>query len=131
MVLFGVSPMVAAHLSTALRLYREQLRRDHIATPAELHELERFFAERASPAQPGAHSGSRVDRSASIPQPRRMNAHTHSYHEAATWLGVSHSTVKRLVAADRLSTVQVGGRKRIHVEDLEHYLNDQRSTTAC
>lgn len=131
LALVDVSPPAAAHLSIALRRYREQLRRDGMAPPVELRALERFFAERASSSAVGVHSGSALDGFAVFVNSQDVIPRTHSYEQAAGLLGCSRSTVKRLIAAGRLPTVEVGRRRRVHTADLEQYLDEQRSAIRC
>jgi excisionase family DNA binding protein len=47
-----------------------------------------------------------------------------SLSEAADWLGVSLSTLKRLIAKGRLRAVRIGARRKIAASELAAYVGD-------
>lgn len=49
---------------------------------------------------------------------------------AATHLGVSPSTVRRMIAAGDLPAVRIGGRVVVRFEDLDGYLADRAAASA-
>lgn len=52
-----------------------------------------------------------------------------TYDEAGRLLGVSESTVRRLVKAERLRAVAVGRARRIHRGDVDSFAETLRRTT--
>lgn len=50
-----------------------------------------------------------------------------SFHEVAERLRTSERTVRRLAAAGELPTVEVGGKRRVHHEDLIAYADALRN----
>lgn len=53
-----------------------------------------------------------------------------TYSKAAETLAVSKRTIERLVAEGELPVVRIGGARRITVDDVEAFIERQRTTAA-
>lgn len=104
------------HLVAALEGYLAALKRNGVSPPPDLRDL--VNALRVS----GGQSGSRNAVGEDLGDVGVMQALAFSYRVAADRLGVSESTVKRLVKAGELPVVDVLGSRRIRSADLDAYL---------
>lgn len=115
----AVSPgAVAAYVAIALENFFEALRRDDKPVPREVADLARLFKAWARPG------GAAVV--APWPEPERQRLLT--YKQVGHLLGdVSEKTVQRLVRDGGLRAVWINSRPRVHVDDLDAYLDALRA----
>lgn len=121
MLLVEVSSDVAAHLAVAVKMYRDHRRRDYQPVPGELAELQQRWTDAARGGQAGTES-----------TPIEAPAHDQgrlllTYEETARVLSVSKKTIGRLARAGDLPVVEVGGCPRIHRDDVEAYVEENRT----
>ena len=111
------------HLVAAVEGYQAALRRNGIAPLPDLREL--VNALRVSECQ----SGSRITDSG-VPEDAETMQQTLalSYRDSADRLGVSESTVKRLVKSGDLPVVNIAGVRRIRADDLYTFLESLATT---
>ena len=105
-------------LIRAIGCLEVELRRDGCRLPSAL-------AEFRSTALAGVREGQDVSTwtpPEALAQSPGMGPLTLSYDRAADRLGVSRSTVQRLVRSGALPVVDVGGAPRLRVADLEEYV---------
>lgn len=126
LLVLDVSAEAAAHAAVALRWYRRRAATD---TPPELQELEVMLAERSTGVC-GGQAGSSLDDVSRALETQVVKPTTLSYADAGRWLGVSGSSVKRLVRSGELSPVHIGGSVRLAVDDLQAFLDQQRRKAA-
>jgi excisionase family DNA binding protein len=112
---------LARHVAAALGLHCRTLAGNGVRVPQELIDL-LGACQRVS----AGHSGSPLDPGADVldgglmQQPRAVD-----YTEAGRLLGVSLSSVKRLVRDGALPVVNIGGRApRVRVADIDAFLAD-------
>lgn len=121
MLLLDVRSHVAAHLAVAVKMHRDRMRRDDQPVPGELAELQQRWTETARGGQAGTESA-----------PIEVPAHDQgrlllTYEETARVLSVSRKTIYRLTGAGDLPVVKVGGLMRIHRDDVEAYVEQNRT----
>lgn len=114
LVFVDVSDELAGHLAYALRRYLKYARSVGMPVPDEVRQLEQRFTLSAnrSHKEPDARSGGKGVHDG------HMDALTVTYADAAQALRVSRRTINRLVADGTLVPAQIGGSKRIPVEQL-------------
>lgn len=114
----AMSAEVAGHLCIALQQHVKWGQTSGLALPAELAELEKALADRASRGQHGSPLSDlwQVRQTSTVP-PQLV-----SYADAARILGVGQSTVKRLVRAGDLTAVHILGSARLQVAEIELYI---------
>jgi excisionase family DNA binding protein len=110
-----------AHLGVAVSAHLRQLRRDGVRPPAELAAL--ADALLASSVVPGGPERSELELAAGGGESERAHRLAVSVAEAAGWVGVSISTIRRLVSSGELPTVRIGRSVRIHVREFERYVS--------
>jgi excisionase family DNA binding protein len=121
-LILDLPPSATAHLVVAISEYRRRLRRDHITEPPELAVLAGSLLSRVSEGQAGSLLAERLPDRESAGVPRRLV----NYGEAAEMLACSASTIKRLIAAEELTPVRIGGTPRLAIADLDALI--ERST---
>jgi excisionase family DNA binding protein len=123
-VIVVVDGPLRRHLVAALEGYREALRRNGIAPPPDLRRL--VDALRVSGGQSGPRNAD-LDDSADAGSMQQLAL---TYRDSADRLGVSESTVKRLVRDGQLPAVDILGARRIRSKDLDAYLEELGSEQA-
>lgn len=124
-LIVDVTPALAGHLATAIRVHREWAARTGLQMPAGLLELESFLASRAMRGQ----RGTPVDDLWEVRDGGHVSPRLLTYDETARTLSCSERTVKRLVASGELHAVRLGeGAVRIRVIDVDTYVADLAST---
>lgn len=124
-LLLDVTPALAGHIATAIRVHREWAVRAGLQVPAGLLEVESHLASRAMRGQTGTPLDSLWEvRDGHLVTPRLL-----TYEDTARALSCSVRTVKRLVAAGELRAVRVGGGARIRVSDVDAYVAALSPTT--
>ncbi len=118
LLLVTLTAEVAGHVCIALQQHRKWARTACLAVPDELDELERALAIRARRGQ----EGTPLEDLWSVRHAQTMSPRLLDYAAAATVLGVSERTVKRLVAAGALTPVRVLGAARLRVDQVDDYL---------
>ena len=115
------SAELVAFLILAVRERRELLRRNGVTAPAGVAELLHQLSLSVSEGQAGSPDA--------IPPPSEQIASVTpravTYQTAAAMLGVSLSTVKRMVRAGDLEPVSIAGMVRVLVTDIDDYLAAQ------
>lgn len=108
MLILDLSPPVRAHLAVAIRSHARQLRRDGGSAPPELDQLAAALLGQQPPARDDL---SLLDIGA-----------------VAGRLGVSPSTVKRLIASGELASVLVRRRRLVRASDVDRFTMGQQSS---
>jgi excisionase family DNA binding protein len=121
-VLLVVDDTTVRHLAAAVAAHRRRLRLDGVPVPAALTELMAAFQVRS-----GQDGSAFADLDGANDTPDM--ALTLDYREAAELLGVSESTVKRLVTDRKLPAVSIGRSKRIRAEDARRFVSELPTTT--
>jgi excisionase family DNA binding protein len=128
-VLFGMDEWTAAHLVVAIRGHREQMARSYQPVPDQLRQIEDWCSAWVRKGQEGSSldGGGDVAEAAPMTEPLLL-----TLDRTAELLGVSVSTVKRLVAGDdpELVSVVIGNSRRVHRDDLDAYLAGKREAAA-
>ena len=110
---------LARHVAAALRAHCRSLTTNGVRVPRALVELASACASEVSEGQ----RGSRLDPENAVLDGGLMYPRAVDYAEAGRLLGVSLSSVKRLVRDGALPVVHIGGRvPRVRVADLDAYL---------
>ncbi|MDX6622016.1 MAG: Helix-turn-helix domain [Gaiellales bacterium] len=122
-VLVELDGPLAGHLAAALALWRHQLRRDQVPTPAGFDDL-LALATRCAQPRPATPS---VDDLARLADARPV-ALMITKAAAAEALSVSPRTVDRLITDGRLAAVKVGTATRVRVGDLERFAGALEAT---
>jgi excisionase family DNA binding protein len=131
--LLDVSPALAGHIATAIRVHREWAAGAGLQLPEGLVEVESHLASRAMRGQ----RGTPVDDLWEVRDGQLVSPRLLSYEDTGRALSCSVRTVKRLVAAGDLPAVRLGeGSIRIRVSDVDAYVAGLSSTnptgaTAC
>jgi len=114
-----VSELAAArHLATALGAHRVRVERDGGAVPDAVLLLEHLARFRVTQGQDGsAFGGSDAGADDRVVTQRLL-----TFRQAGDALACSESTVKRLVAAQELTAVKIGGAVRVRIADLDEYV---------
>lgn len=124
-LIFDVTPALAGHLATAIRVHREWAARTGLQLPSGLLELESHLASRAMRGQ----RGTPVDDLWEVRDGGQVSPRLLTYDETARSLSCSERTVKRLVASGELCAVRLGeGAARIRVTDVDAYVTNLAST---
>lgn len=114
---------VAAHLALALETYGRLLRDAGREPPVGLVEAARQIRFQVTGVQGGSFADALTAAVDSVSMDERVLL---PYDEAAHRLGVSKSTVKRLVADGKIKSVKVASASRIHRDDLDAYADGLR-----
>lgn len=113
----------AGHLVLALEMYARLCRDAGRPVPAGMEAMARDLRFQVT----GGQGGSFVDALESAVDAVSMDLTLLlSYPDAGARIGVSDSTIKRLVKAGELRSVKVGSAPRIHIADLEEYADRLR-----
>jgi excisionase family DNA binding protein len=122
-VIVVVDGPLRQHVVAALSGHLEALQRNGITPPLELRDLVN--------ALHGVSGGQGGSRNAKVDDPVDVGLMQQqlalSYRTAADRLGVSESTIKRLVRDGRLPVVDILGSRRIRSADLDAYLKSLRT----
>ncbi len=110
------------HLAVALAEHRRRLRRDHLVMPDSLEQL---AATLGLPA--AASSGQQRQDFDEVVRSGDADGVLLDTATTARALGVSERTVRRLIAERAIPSMTVGRARRIHRDDLDAYLRDQRA----
>ncbi len=108
----------ARHLATALAAHRVRVERDGGAVPDSLRLLEHLASFRVTGGQEGSVFGA----SDSGVDDQAMTPRLLTFRQVADALGVSESSVKRVVDRGELPAVKVGGAVRVRTDDLDSYV---------
>jgi len=114
----ALSAEVSGHLAVAVLEHLRACKRLRLATPPELPDLVRELANRATRGQ----DGSPLSDLWQVRQASGMSSKLVSYADAATVLGVSPTTVKRLVRSGDLTPIHLLGSARLRVCDIDEYI---------
>jgi excisionase family DNA binding protein len=122
----GAAPlaMVVEHLATAVRNHRRRLRRDGLAEPGLLAELEAIctFAAQCGTWRPELARLEAPGHAAVMDAARPVERMLFTYRQAAETLEIGERTVRKLVREGRLPAVRIGGAVRIRRTDLDAYV---------
>lgn len=121
LLVLSLDSMAARHLARALEDHRRWCRTNAVALPPALEQL--ALAVRAGQSRSTEHDNVDVVEAASV-------AIAYTYTEAGQLLGVSESTIRRLVRSRELRAVSVAGTRRIHRDDLTQYAESLRQQEA-
>jgi excisionase family DNA binding protein len=110
-LLVWLTPELIATLSMALQRHVAELARNGVIARPSVKSLAAQFSDRARVI------GVPIEVSA-VPVARRLLV---TLDEAAESLGVSRSTVERLIRAGSLPAVKVAGATRVRIRDLEQF----------
>lgn len=111
MLIIDASPQVRAHLAVAVRAHVRQLRRDGATAPPELELLaDALLGQQPSP---------------------RDDLSLLGVGEVADRLGVSTSTVKRLIASRELPSVLVRRRRLVRACDVDRFSKGQQGQNSA
>lgn len=119
---------LAAHMAAATRMWRDHLRREHQVEHPGLADFERLF--RRSAGVPEGQEGSRLDSVLDLPDGEPVHELLFTVGQVADRLGVSPSTVKRLIKSGELPSTKVGRARRVHRDALEAYATNQKGAAA-
>lgn len=119
MILLRFQAADALHLAKGMAMYARWARDNGIQLPEAVRRLPEVAHQEASEGQGGPSFPSLDELAHGGVVPEAL-----TYEAAAAFLGVSRTTLKRLVASGALPLVSVGGPKRIRRADLTEYLAD-------
>jgi len=122
----ALSAEVSGHLAVAVLEHLRACKRLGLATPPELPDLVRELANRATRGQ----DGSPLSDLWQVRQSSGMSSKLVSYADAAKVLGVSPTTVKRLVRSGDLTPVHLLGSARLRVCDIDEYIERLAQNTS-
>lgn len=118
-VLLHLSPTVAGHLATAIRVHREWAARVGLRLPPELADMQESLTSAARQRQQTTELEDLFRlRDRPVVPPMLL-----THEQTAAALGVSVRSVQRLVASGELRSVAIGGSARIRVADLTRYVD--------
>lgn len=112
-VILAVDEQTRAHLARALSDHVRRCKVNGWPVPASIRQLEATFAASDGHGRPS---------DAVLAPPADSGPVALTYDEAAHLLAVSPRTVRRLVAADALPAISIGGSRRITREAVTEYL---------
>ena len=115
MLVVDLDEWTAAHAAAAIRAHRGAMRRGGHPVPGALADLEQALTAAAKRGQ--SRTVPAVPDVSADAAP--MNALTLTYDQAATLLGRSARTVRRMVDRGDLEAVRVGGRRMVRRADVE------------
>ena len=129
MIFLDLDRGLALHLAMALDVHRQACRASGLALPGPLEDL-RARCWATARADTGRQEPPDLPDLVEMLHGPRINRLLTNIADAAAALGISQRAVERLVADGTLPSVQVGGRRLIHVRDLEGYAESLRPASS-